>query len=245
MTPDLLLARRSGFVAGLLGGAAGILQLATGTTPWTGNKNDPLMLGIVTLILAAFLGLASIATTRATTTDGRLAIASAFLITAMLGLTTAGLAWVPAAVAALASGGLAGRSAVSTGSVSAAIIRNWPPTLLVILAAVYLSLGLTAMGTVGLLGIAGSVAVLGALAIRTRSRTLAIGLLVVGAAPFAVATYSSVATPLTGILLIAIGLPILRPRREDAPGGVITTEPFARIAQRYRRSVAHPGVGES
>ena len=144
-------------------------MLATGTTTWTGNKNDPVTLGIVTLILAAFLGLASIATTRATTTDRRLAIASAFLITAMLGLTTAGLVWVPAAVAALAAGGLAGRSAVRAGSVSAAIVRNWPPTLVVMLAAVYLSLGLTAMGPAGTLGIAGSVAVLGALAMRTRS----------------------------------------------------------------------------
>ncbi|MGV8909466.1 MAG: hypothetical protein ACOH1Y_10825 [Propionicimonas sp.] len=210
MTRELTLTRRTGVVASLLGGAAGILQLAAGTTPWTGNKNDPVTLGIVTLILAAFLGLASIATTSATTTDRHLAIASAYLTTALLGLTTAGPAWGPAAVAALVAGAMAGRSAATTGSARAAMIRNWPPTLLVALAAVYLSLGLTAMGMVGLLGIAGSVAVLGALAVRTRVRSLAVALLLAGAVPFAVMTYWSLVTPLTGILMIAIGLPMLR-----------------------------------
>jgi hypothetical protein len=210
MTRELTLARRAGAVAGLLGVAAGTLQLAAGTTPWTGNKNDPVTLGIVTLILAGGLVLASMTTTRATTTDRRLAIASAFLIAALLGLTTAGPAWVPAAVAALAAGGLAGQSAARTGSVRGAIARKWPATLLVTLAAVYLSLGLTAMGTAGLLGIAGSVAVLGALAVRTRARNLAVALLIAGAIPFAVMTHSSLVTPLAGILMLAIGLPLLR-----------------------------------
>jgi hypothetical protein len=218
MTRELILARDTGAVAGLLGGAAGILQLTAGTTPWTGNKNDPVTLGIVTLVLAAVLGLAAIATTQATTTDRMLAITSTFLIAAILGLTTAGLAWVPAAVAALGAAGLAGRSAIWAGSVKAAIVRNWPPTLLVVLAAVYLALGLTAMGTAAMLGIAGSVAVLGALAVRTRAPKVANWLLVGGAVPFAVLTYSSLTTPLTGILMIAIGLPILRTAPEHRRG---------------------------
>ena len=218
MTRELIFARRTGAVAGLLGGAAGILQLTTGTTPLTGNKNDPTILAIATLILAAILGLASIATARAATTDRRLAIASTFVVTALLGLTTASLAWVPAAAAALAAGGLAARSAASAGSIWAAVARIWPPTLLVALAAIYLSLGLTSTGPERILGTAGSVAVLGALATRTRARKLAAVLLLSGAAMFPLVTYSSVVTPLTGILLIAIGLPILQgaPRRSSA-----------------------------
>ena len=81
--------------------------------------------------------------------------------------------------------------------------------LLVVLAMIYLSLGMTAMGPAGMLGIAGAIAALGALAVRSRSRSLAVTLLVGGAVLFAVVTYWSLVTPLTGILLIAIGLPTL------------------------------------
>ena len=239
MTRELTLARRTGAVAGLLGGAAGILQLAAGTTPWTGNKSDPVTLGIVTLILAAVLGLASLATTPATTTDRRLAIASAFLIAALLGLTTAGPAWAPAAVAALAAGSMAGRSAARSGSVRGAIARNWPATLLGTLAAVYLSLGLTAMGTAGLLGIAGSVAVLSAIAVRTRARNLSDALLIAGAVPFAVMTHWNLVTPLSGILMIAIGLPLLR----SAPEGTEDTTALPSKPSRVVLGLGRSGPG--
>ena len=209
MTRELVIAQRMGFVAGGLGGVAGIAQLLAGTTPWTGNKNDPMTLGVVTLCLAAVLGLTALAATRATTTDRGLAVAATFLLAALLGLTTAGPAWLPAALAGLIAGGLAGRSAARAGSVGAAIGHNWLPMLLVVLAIVYLALGMTAMGPAGVLGIAGGIAVLGALVVRARSRSLAIALLVVGAVPFAVVTSWSLVTPLTGILLIAIGLPTL------------------------------------
>jgi hypothetical protein len=112
-------------------------------------------------------------------------------------------------VAGLAAGGLAGRSAARAGSVGAAIGRNWLPMLLVVLAIVYLAVGMTAMGPAGMLGIAGGIAVLGALMVRARSRSLAITLLVIGAVPFAVVTSWSLVTPLTAILMIASGLPIL------------------------------------
>jgi hypothetical protein len=45
--------------------------------------------------------------------------------------------------------------------------------------------------------------------VRARSRSLAITLLVIGAVPFAVVTSWSLVTPLTAILMIASGLPIL------------------------------------
>jgi hypothetical protein len=81
--------------------------------------------------------------------------------------------------------------------------------LLAVLAFTYVALGMTLAGPAGLAGIAGAMAVLGAVTLRSRSRGSAAALLIVGAVPFAVATSWSLVVPLTGLLLIAIGLPVI------------------------------------
>lgn len=208
MNASLTLARRFGVAAVALGLAAGAIQLLAGTAVWTGNKNDPVTLGWVTLLLAALLGLATLATARATGAEIGLAVSGVFLIVALLGLTTAGLAWVPAATAGLAAAFTTVRG-VGVGVIRVAVGRNWLAILLTVLAVIYLALGITYLGLPGLLGIAGAVAVLAALAFRERSRGTAIVLLVLGAVPFAVVTFWSLVTPLTCVLMLAIGLVVV------------------------------------
>lgn len=210
MTPSLITARHIGLAGAAVGALAGIAELLAGTTPWTGNKNDPVMLGWVTLVLAGLLGLAALATTLATTPDRRIGVALTFVLTGLLGLTTAGIAWVPAALAGLTAGTLMARAAAEQGPLWDVVRRNWLRMLLVTLALVYLGLGVTYLTPAGLLGAAGAVAVVSALAIRSRSTPLALGLLVCGALPFAIATFWSLVTPLTCILLITTGVWALR-----------------------------------
>lgn len=205
MNASLTLARRFGVAAVALGLAAGAIQLLAGTTVWTGNKNDPVTLGWVTLLLAALLGLATLATARAAGAEIGLAVSGVFMIVALLGLTTAGLAWVPAATAGLAAA-LATVKVVGVGVIRVAVGRNWLAILLTVLAVIYLALGITYLGLSGFVGIAGAVAVLAALALRERSRRTATVLLILGAVPFAVVTFWSLVTPLTCVLMLAIGL---------------------------------------
>ena len=72
-------------------------------------------------------------------------------------------------------------------------------------------LGATALGLAGVLGIVGGLALLAALALRRRlPHALGLVILTVATLPFALLTWWSVAVPLIGILLIAIGSAALR-----------------------------------
>jgi hypothetical protein len=103
-----------------------------------------------------------------------------------------------------------------THTLAASLDRNWTALLTVVLAAFYVFLGATALGLAGVLGIAGGLLVLALVVVRDAiAAPLAILLLVVAAAPFAALTWWSVATPLTGILLIAIGTPALKRRQRS------------------------------
>jgi hypothetical protein len=221
MSSSLGRAQVMGFTAAAFGVIAGAAQLFAGTTPWTGNKNDPVTLGWVTLLLAALLGMASAAVPRVTTSDRGLAVASTLLLAALLGLTTAGPAWVPAAVAGSGAAGFTVHAA-GAGAVRASIGRNWPRMLLVVLALIYLALGLTYFGPVGMLGVGGAIAVLAAVVLRTRSHAGAVVLLIVGAVPFAAATYWSLVTPITCLLMMTMGLYVLRgdPTQPATVGGL-------------------------
>jgi hypothetical protein len=99
------------------------------------------------------------------------------------------------------------------------------------LAAIYFMLGVTALGLLGLLAIAGAGAIVAALWQATRSRTTATVLLVAGAVPFAVAAWWSVVAPLTGLVVLAIGIPLVRrgaPRHLHPAAAARRVEPATR-----------------
>jgi len=198
----------AGSVAAVLGVGAGVAEILAGTVTWAGNKNDPTTLGWVTIGLGVVIGAASLSATRTRRPGAHLGAAATLLVCALLGLTTAGLAWIPAAVAATVACALLVRRPRPAGAWRAVIRAQWAPALVVVLSLIYLAFGIVARDRVGLLGIAGAVTACTALALHRRSHRVAAAVaMVLAAVPFAVATAWSVVTPLTAVLMLAIGLP--------------------------------------
>jgi hypothetical protein len=86
--------------------------------------------------------------------------------------------------------------------------------LVVIIAALYAWVGLSAYGLDRVLGLAGAVLIIAALGVADRSRPAAAVLLLLGSLPLAVTTWWSLATPLLGVLCLLLGWP--RSRRGTA-----------------------------
>jgi|GEM_PF-2868149 len=213
----------AGSIAAVLGVGAGVAEIVAGTVTWAGNKNDPTALGWVTIGLGIVIGAASLAATRTRRPGARLVAAATLLVCALLGLTTAGLAWIPAAVAAMVACALIVRRPRPAGAWRAVIRAQWTAVLVVVLSFIYLAFGIVARDRVGLLGIAGAVAACIALALHGRShRAAAAVVMVVAAVPFAVATAWTVVMPLTAVLMLAIGLPYVlgHSRPMTSTGGI-------------------------
>jgi hypothetical protein len=196
----------TGSVAALVGVGAGVAEILAGTVSWAGNKNDPTTLGRVTIGLGLVIGGASVLAGRTRRPGAQLAAATALLSCGLIGLTTAGLAWTPAAIATLATFALVIRRPRGAGAWGAVIRAHWAPALVGVLALIYLTFGIVARDAIGLLGIAGAGLACAAMAVHRRSHMAAAVGLVLAAAPFAVATAWTVVTPLTAVLMLAIGL---------------------------------------
>lgn len=218
MSPGHPLVGRAGLVAALLGTAAGTAEVLVGTAPWLGDKNDPTTLGLVTVLLALVVGAAALGWRRAVTTPRALAVAAAMLVPALLGLTTAGAAWVPAAAAAVVGGAAALHHGVRPSSLRPSLRAQWPSILLGSLALVYVALGIASRGLPGVLALVGALAVGGTLVLRHRSPALAAAVLVAGTVPWAVLDWWSIVPPATTVLALAVGLPLVL-RRPAAPPG--------------------------
>lgn len=205
--------RRLATVGGVLGIGAGIAELIAGSRDWTGNKDQPTLLGWVTV----GLGVAVIAIARRYRTrsaPGALLAGLALLAIAVVGTTTAGWAWTPAAVlAAAAIWSLV--TAARTESIGTAWRTARPIALLAVLGAVYLAFAVVHLDGVGWTGVAGAVAVAASVMLRERARPGFAALAFVGVVPFALLAYSTVVIPLTGLLILAIGLPHARAHAED------------------------------
>lgn len=91
--------------------------------------------------------------------------------------------------------------------------RNWPGALLAVLGFLYLWIGLAAHGWDRVLGVVGGVLILAAAAAIRRSATIALGLLLLGSLPLAVATWWSIVTPMLAILTLLMGSLALRHNR--------------------------------
>jgi hypothetical protein len=89
--------------------------------------------------------------------------------------------------------------------------RFFAAALTGVVALLYLWIGASAHGGERLLGIAGGLLILAALAAAPRSRTAALVLLAVGSLPLAVVTWWSIATP----VLAVVAQPPVRPPRPD------------------------------
>lgn len=203
--------RYVGTAAGTLVAAAGIAELIAGSTSWTGDKNQPTALGLLTVGLGVIIVASAYAGSRSRTVGAELAAAGAMAAAGLISLTTAGLVAIPGAIVSVATAGIAFDIARRRGHPLAVIAANWPLVLLTVLGVIYLAFGAVA-GPVGLLGIAGAGATAAAIALAPRSRRTATIVLTAGAVPFALAVWWSVVIPLTGLLIVAIGLPQIKRR---------------------------------
>jgi hypothetical protein len=210
-TPDRL-AANLGRIGGFVGLAAGTVELTVGSSigPWIGDKNDPTRLGIVTVVLSAVALAAAVSlagSDRSLRPSHRLWILVAMLVPGLVCFTTVGRLWYVPGVLLVAAGCLAAVGLRGVLRIVAQDIeRNGTRILAITLAVLYLGLGLTALGTSGILGVVGALVVINLLLLNPRLPTLVgIGILVAAAVPFAVATWWSAVTPLVATLLVVIG----------------------------------------
>lgn len=206
-----------GAIAALLGVAAGAAELAAGTVGWAGNKNDPATLGWVTIGLGVAVGAACALAARSRRPEAQLISSAILLSIGVLGLTTAGLAWVPAAATSFAALVVLLQGRDADQKWSALIRAHWMPALVTVLCTIYLMFGIVDLADLGVVGIIGAVAVVAALWVRNRSRVGAAALLVVGGVPFAAMTAWTVVMPLTAVSMLAIGLPYVTTRTDQVP----------------------------
>jgi uncharacterized membrane protein len=97
------------------------------------------------------------------------------------------------------------------------IARNVLEGAIVVLAGLYAYVGIHEAGTARLFGIVGGVLIVAALFARSSSRSIAAGLLVIGALPLAIATWWSIITPLIALLVLLLGWIVLA-RKATMPG---------------------------
>ncbi len=82
---------------------------------------------------------------------------------------------------------------------------SWMTALVAILAAYYLALGGVVGGVIGLVGIVGAFLITSVLAVRSRSRLVAVIFLTAGAVPFGVLLWWSVIAPVLALVTLIIG----------------------------------------
>ena len=86
-------------------------------------------------------------------------------------------------------------------------LHAWRIGLVVVTAALYAWIGLSAHGLDRVLGLSGAVLIIAALAATGRSRSAAVALLLLGTLPLAVTTWWSLATPLLAALCVVLAWP--------------------------------------
>jgi hypothetical protein len=210
-------AGRLALAAATFGIVAGVLDMVAGGSirAAVGNKLDTTGLGLATALLSAVALVAAVHWLRpgGTGSERRLGTVLALLLVGCVCFTTIGWLWVlPGTLLLIASGLILARSA--RWELTDAVDENrWWTGLTAMLGGYYVLLGAdTLPKATGLVGIASGLAIWGALRLATRSRRLAVGLLVVGALAFAIVTWWSVVTPVAAMLVVTIG-PVALKRR--------------------------------
>ena len=98
--------------------------------------------------------------------------------------------------------------------------RIWPAIGVAVLALCYLWIGAAAHGWDRILGLAGGILILAAVATARRSVSAAYPLLLLGALPLAIITWWSIATPVLAVVVLLLGW--IAVRRLRAPRAVAT-----------------------
>ncbi len=196
-----------------LGLLAGALQATIGATipGWTGAKQAPVALGLLTIGLS---GVAALAAAALLATIGRrpgmrLAAVTAVAVVAGVCFSTVGRLWfVPGPLLLLGA-------ALSIEDYRAAaddVRRNWLRVLLASVGAFELLMAAGASPPVLVIGGLGGIALISAACVGWHSAATAAGLMVLGTVPFAAAAWTGLVPVLLLLLVAALAAPVLSPR---------------------------------
>jgi hypothetical protein len=197
------------------GAAVGAVQASVGShiPDWTGNKNSPVALGVLTVVLSLLAMGCAFGLARLPRHDAgrRLALTIGLLIPAGLCFSTVGrLWWLPGPLllcaAALALG------ADPRGDYARLIRTHWHAVLLGVLGAAELLMAVSASPISAVVCILGGLALIAAPWVAAHSRSTSWILLVIGVVPFAALTYWAVIPVLLAVLALLIGVPLVMRR---------------------------------
>lgn len=204
---------RLGAAGASLGLLAGLLELAAGPSmrSWVGDKQDTTRLGVTTTVLA-LVALVATGQLRRPNAGRRIAIVLALVLPAFVGFTTVGRLWYVPGPLLLVAGALVLTATRPREFSMVATERHWRVALLALCGLYYVFLGATALGVAGTAGIVGGLLIWGVASTAPRSASGAYALLLVGALPFAAATWWSVVTPLVALTAVVAGRGVIRTR---------------------------------
>jgi hypothetical protein len=215
-------ATRLATIAAGLGVLAGVLEISIGPSirDWVGNKQDTTRLGLTTIALSAvaLAAAASLSRDRPDAPGHRLVSVLGIVVSALVCFTTVGRLWLIPGPLLLVATALLLTTEDRKDLMHAIDQHRWRIGLVSLCGAYYIFLGATALGAAGVLGIIGGLLIWGAMALASRSHRVALVLLIVGALPFAVATWWSVITPLIAAVALALGRKTIRHTTFAAPG---------------------------
>jgi hypothetical protein len=205
----LSVAGRLAAIGGVLGIAAGVAQTTIGShiPDWSGNKGQPVALGLLTIVLSASaLGAALTLRASAVPRVETLTAITLWLATvAVVCSTTVGRLWAIPGVLLLAAAGVM-LAACGVQSFRSVVAWNWLSGLLGLLGAFELLMAVSAApaATIATGLIAGSALIAAALLARPGRRML-VAVLLAATVPFAALTWWTIVTPLLTLVALAIG----------------------------------------
>ncbi len=203
------LVARLGVLGGGLGLVAGVIQASVGSRipEWTGNKADPVPLGLLTIALSLLAIVMALWQRRSgPATAARGAAALALLVPGLLCFTTVGRLWFLPAALLLPAAAMAVDDWRGT---AAAVGRNWSRCLLAALGAIELLMAAGATPLLMIVASVGGLALITAAWLPGPSRPTLVGLLVVGTVPFAVLAWTAIVPVLLLVVTAGIAAPLI------------------------------------
>jgi hypothetical protein len=202
-------AARLGVAGSALGLVAGAVQALVGARipEWTGAKQAPVSLGLLTIAVSMLAGYAAYRQARPeNTVKSRSACTAALLLPALLCFSTVGRLWFLPGLLLLAAALLSIDSIRDTGTL---ITRNWLRCLLALLGAAELLMAAGAAPVLLAVGAVGGVALIAAATI-TSSRMRLIALVIIGTVPFTSLAWTAVIPVLLLLAAGAVAIPLIR-----------------------------------
>jgi hypothetical protein len=205
------IAARAGIVGAVLLIIAGLVQTTLGTVipDWTGDKREPVALGLLSVALGTVAAVAARRPRSGEASAGiRLAWALALVGPGLLGLSTVGvLGWVPAIL--LTSAGILAVADEWRGAVLA-VSGNAIRVLISALGACQLLMAAGAAPLLMIIGGLGGAAMISSAWLRSAPTGPRIGIVLLGLLPFAGAGWTAIGPPLVALVAAPLLLIVVR-----------------------------------